>query len=38
MGFYPQQLNAWAFNFIDFMNGKGDLAWQDLLTRRVKKK
>jgi len=38
MGFYPQQLNAWAFNFIDFINGKGEPVWQDLLTRRVKKK
>ena len=33
---YPQTVNTLAFNFIDYLNGKGDLGWRDLLTRKTK--
>jgi hypothetical protein len=33
---YPQTLNTMAFNFIDYLNGNGELTWRDLLTRRTK--
>jgi hypothetical protein len=33
---YPQILNTWAFNFIDYLNDDGDLTWKDLMSRRTK--
>lgn len=36
VGKYPQYLNTVAFNFIDYLNGQGDLSWRDLFTRRTK--
>jgi len=33
---YPQYLNTLAFNFLDYLNGQGDLTWRDLLSRRTK--
>jgi hypothetical protein len=34
---YPQQANTWVFNFLDWMEDKGEATWRDLLTRRTKK-
>lgn len=34
---YPQEINNYAFNFLDWMNDNGDATWRDLLTRRTKK-
>jgi hypothetical protein len=33
---YPQILNTWAFNFIDYLNDDGELTWKDLMSRRTK--
>lgn len=33
---YPQIINTWAFNFIDYLNEDGDLTWRDLVSRRTK--
>jgi hypothetical protein len=33
---YPKYINTLAFNFIDHLNGQGDLSWRDLMTRRTK--
>ena len=32
----PRQTLAPIFNFIDFLQGEGDLTWRDLLSRRSK--
>jgi hypothetical protein len=32
---YPQQINTWVFNFIDWMHDEGELSWRDILTRRT---
>jgi hypothetical protein len=34
---YPQQVNSWVFNFLDWMQDKGDATWRDAVTRRTKK-
>lgn len=34
---YPQQVNTWVFNFIDWLNDEGEANWRDILTRKVKK-
>lgn len=33
---YPQKANDIGFNLLDFYFDKGDLAWRDILNRRVK--
>lgn len=33
----PSQVNAWAFNFLDWINGNGEATWKDFMTRRQKK-
>lgn len=33
---YPQQINTWAFNFLDNLNHNGQLTWRDLLNRKTK--
>lgn len=32
---YPQYLNTLAFNFLDYVNDKGDFTWRDLFARRT---
>lgn len=34
---YPQQINTWAFNFMDFVQGNGEASMKDFLSRRHKK-
>lgn len=34
---YPQQLNTWAFNFLDYMQNNGEASMKDFLSRRRKK-
>jgi hypothetical protein len=34
---YPQQVNSWAFNFMDWMQDKGEPTWRDAVTRRSKR-
>jgi hypothetical protein len=34
---YPQSINALAFNFLDWMEGNGELTWKDFLQRRTRK-
>lgn len=34
---YPQQLNTWAFNFLDYVNSNGEASMKDFLSRRHKK-
>lgn len=34
---YPQQLNTWAFNFWDYVQGNGEASMKDFLSRRRKK-
>ncbi len=31
---YPTRINAWAFNALDYLNGKGDAAVADFISRR----
>jgi GGDEF domain-containing protein len=33
----PQQVNAWAFNLLDYMQDNGEATWKDFLSRRRKK-
>lgn len=33
----PQQLNAWAFNLLDWSENNGEATWRDFLSRRKKK-
>lgn len=34
---YPQTLNTYAFNFLDWTQNNGEATWRDLITRRTKK-
>lgn len=34
---YPQTLNTWMFNFVDWLNNEGEANWRDILTRRSKR-
>jgi hypothetical protein len=31
---YPQKVNTWAFNFLDWMKNDGQAAWQDIFSRK----
>lgn len=33
---YPQQLNTWAFNLLDYVQGNGEASMKDFLSRRRK--
>jgi len=33
---YPQQLNTWVFNFIDWLTDEGEPTWRDFISRRTK--
>lgn len=34
---YPQQLNTWAFNLLDYTQNNGEASMKDFLSRRQKK-
>ncbi|HVZ80299.1 MAG TPA: hypothetical protein VHE12_05775 [bacterium] len=34
---FPQQIDTWAFNFLDWVADNGDATWKDLISPKLKK-